>query len=618
MCSISGFYNVHGRYTEAENHFQNILSDMNIKQKHRGPDDDGILLTDTCGLSHTRLSIRDIKAGIQPMTRTVAGRSFTIVFNGEIYNTDELKQPLISHGYSFTTTSDTEVLLLSYIYYGPDFVEKVNGIFAFAIYDHMEQSIFLYRDPFGVKPLYYTFLSDETLVFASERKALFCYPGTFPRLDKKGLCEIFAIGPSKTLGCGVFKGINEIKPGYYLRYDRFGQSTICYFRIKSMPHTDDYETTIEKTADLLKNAIKRQIVSDVPICTFLSGGIDSSIVSAVCANELKERGQVLDTYSFDFTDNARYFKSNAFQPEQDRPYVDQMVSYLGTSHHYLTCNMEELADLLYDSVLSRDQPTMADVDSSLLYFCKRVSEHNKVVLTGECADEIFGGYPWFYREDLLASDTFPWMIDLSPRKQLLDPEFADALQMDDYVKNLYHQIISEIPVLPEESDIEKSRRRIGYMNIRMFMQTLLDRMDRTSMYNGLEARVPFADIHLLQYVFNVPWEYKYRNQTEKSLLRHAAVNLVPNEILFRKKSPYPKTYNPLYETILADRLREVIDDPASPVNRFLEKKAVLQFLESPKDYGKPWYGQLMAGPQMMAYLLQINYWLKEYQISIEF
>ncbi len=617
MCSISGFYNLHGRYTESENHFRSILSDMNIKQKHRGPDDDGIFLTDTCGLSHTRLSIRDIKSGIQPMTRTVAGRSFTIVFNGEIYNTDELKQPLISHEYSFSTTSDTEVLLLSYIYYGPDFVEKVNGIFAFAIYDHTEQSIFLYRDPFGVKPLYYTFLPDETLVFASERKALFCYPDIKPKLDKKGLCEIFAIGPSKTPGYGVFKEINELKPGYYLRYDRFGQSMACYFRIKSIPHSDDYQTTIEKTAELLKNAIKRQIVSDVPICTFLSGGIDSSIVSAVCANELKERGQVLDTYSFDFTDNARYFKSNAFQPEQDRPYVDQMVSYLGTSHHYLTCNMEELADLLYDSVLSRDQPTMADVDSSLLYFCKLVSEHNKVVLTGECADEIFGGYPWFYREDLLQSDTFPWMIDLTPRKQLLKPEFADSLQIEDYVKNLYHQVISEIPVLPEESDIEKSRRRIGYMNIRMFMQTLLDRMDRTSMYNGLEARVPFADIHLLQYVFNVPWEYKYRNQTEKSLLRHAAVNLVPNEILFRKKSPYPKTYNPLYEIILADRLKEVIYDTSSPVNQFLDQKAVMQFLKSPKDYGKPWYGQLMAGPQMMAYLLQINFWLKEYRISIE-
>lgn len=617
MCSISGFYNIHGRYTESEKYFRDILSAMNIKQKHRGPDDDGILLTDACGLSHTRLSIRDIKAGIQPMTRTVADRRFTIVFNGEIYNTDELKQTLISHGYIFSTTSDTEVLLLSYIYYGPDFVEKVNGIFAFAIYDHMEQSIFLYRDPFGVKPLYYTFLPDGTLVFASERKALFCYPDITPKLDKNGLCEIFAIGPSKTPGCGVFKGINEIRPGYYLRCDRFGQSMVCYFRIKSMPHTDDYRTTIEKTAYLLKNAIKRQIVSDVPICTFLSGGIDSSIVSAVCANELKERGQVLDTYSFDFTDNARYFKSNAFQPEQDRPYVDQMVSYLGTSHHYLTCNMEDLADLLYDSVISRDQPTMADVDSSLLYFCKLVSEHNKVVLTGECADEIFGGYPWFYREDLLASDTFPWMIDLTPRKQLLNPEFADSLQIEDYVKNLYHKIISEIPVLPEESDIEKSRRRIGYINIRMFMQTLLDRMDRTSMYNGLEARVPFADIHLLQYVFNVPWEYKYRKQTEKSLLRHAAVNLVPNEILFRKKSPYPKTYNPLYETILADRLKEVIHDASSPVNQFLDKKAVMQFLTAPKDYGKPWYGQLMAGPQMMAYLLQINYWLKEYRITIE-
>ncbi len=617
MCSISGFYNVHGRYLETPGHFRDILSAMNAKQKHRGPDDDGILLTDTCGLSHTRLSIRDIKAGLQPMSRTVQGRTFTIVFNGEIYNTDELKRELILRGYSFSTTSDTEVLLFSYIYYGPDFVKHINGIFSFAIYDHAEEAIFLYRDPFGVKPLYYTFLSDRTLVFASERKALFCYPGTFPRLDKKGLCEIFAIGPSKTPGCGVFKGIDELKPGHYIRYDRFGCSITCYFRIQSIPHTDDYQTTVEKTSDLLNAAVKRQIVSDVPICTFLSGGIDSSIVSAICAEELKKQGQVLDTYSFDFTDNSRYFKSNAFQPEQDRPYVDQMVSFLGTKHHYLTCNMEELANLLYDSVLSRDQPTMADVDSSLLYFCKLVSENNKVVLTGECADEIFGGYPWFYREDLLASDTFPWMTDLTPRKQLLDPEFADALQMDDYVKNLYHQIISEIPVLPEESDIEKSRRRIGYMNIRMFMQTLLDRMDRTSMYHGLEARVPFADIHLLQYVFNVPWKYKYRNQTEKSLLRHAAVNLVPNEILFRKKSPYPKTYNPLYETILVDRLREVIHDPASPVNRFLDKKAVLQFLESPKDYGKPWYGQLMAGPQMMAYLLQINFWLKEYQISIE-
>ncbi len=212
-----------------------------------------------------------------------------------------------------------------------------------------------------------------------------------------------------------------------------------------------------------------------------------------------------------------------------------MVDYLGTRHHFLTCNMEELADLLYASVRSRDMPTMADVDSSLLYFCKLVSQQNKVVLTGECADEIFGGYPWFYREDLLAADTFPWMMDLSPRKLLLKKDVLDALSMDDYVQNLYYTIISEVQTLPEESETEKSRRRIGYMNIRMFMQTLLDRMDRTSMFNGLEARVPFADIHLLQYVFNVPWEFKYRNHTEKSLLRHAAKGLVPEEILFRKK-----------------------------------------------------------------------------------
>lgn len=616
MCSISGFYNFNSNYLEHAGYYNEILTAMNQKLKHRGPDADGIYLDDVCGFSHTRLSIRDIQAGSQPMTRTVQDRTFTIVYNGELYNADELKSELDSHGCQFSTTSDTEVILMAYIFWGADFVERLNGIFAFAIYDTAEKAVFLYRDAFGVKPFYYTMTADGTLVFASELKGIFTFPGIKPKLNRNGLCEIFGLGPSKTPGNGVFVGMKEIKPGHYLRYDRFGFSDICYFRLKSLPHEDDYETTIEKTAFLLKDAVTRQIVSDVPICTFLSGGIDSSIVSAICAGYLKEQGKELDTYSFDFTDNSKYFKSNAFQPEQDRPYVEKMVDYLGTRHHFLTCNMEELADLLYTSVRSRDMPTMADVDSSLLYFCKLVSQQNKVVLTGECADEIFGGYPWFYRKDLLASDMFPWMMDLSPRKLLLKKDVLDALSMDDYVQNLYYTIISEVQTLPEESETEKSRRRIGYMNIRMFMQTLLDRMDRTSMFNGLEARVPFADIHLLQYVFNVPWEFKYRNHTEKSLLRHAAKGLVPEEILFRKKSPYPKTYNPLYERILSERLREVILDTSSPINRFVEKETVLKFLDAPKDYGKPWYGQLMAGPQMMAYLLQINYWLNEYQIEV--
>jgi asparagine synthase (glutamine-hydrolysing) len=276
-----------------------------------------------------------------------------------------------------------------------------------------------------------------------------------------------------------------------------------------------------------------------------------------------------------------------------------------------------MTDLLYDSVISRDLPTMADVDSSLLFFCSQVAKENKVVLTGECADEVFGGYPWFYKHELLYADTFPWMRDITPRLSLLDSDFSDALNMSDYIANLYHSILSDVNILPEESREAGRRRQVGYLSIVMFMQTLLDRMDRTSMFSGLEARVPFADPELVQYVYNVPWEYKFRDNTEKSLLRQAAKGLVPDEILFRKKSPYPKSYNPEYEALLAGQLQEVINDSGSPVNIFLNKTQIENFLVSPKDYGKPWYGQLMAGPQMMAYILQINFWLKTYNITIE-
>ena len=581
---------------------------MHEKLIHRGGDASGIYLTPHAGLSHQRLSIRDFTHGAQPMIRHRDGADYAIVYNGEIYNTDELIPELTSAGYNFLTTSDTEVILYAYMHFGASFVSRLNGIFSFAIWDGAAKQLFLYRDRVGTKPLFYH-AKDGELVFASEPKALFCFPDLSPAITENSLRELLAVGPARTPGCGVFQDIYEVLPGHYLCFDAMGLSDTTYWDLKCLPHTDPYEDTVAHVSFLMRDTVKRQMISDVPVCTFLSGGIDSSIVTALAAAYQREHGEVLNTFSFDFTENDIYFKSNSFQPERDLPYVNCMLEHCKTSHTYLECTQETLADMLYAAVDAKDMPGMTDVDASLLYFCSLVKKQNKVTLTGECADEIFGGYPWFYREDLLASDTFPWMTDLTPRKQLLDPEFADALQMDDYVKNLYHQIISEIPVLPEESDIEKSRRRIGYMNIRMFMQTLLDRMDRTSMYHGLEARVPFADIHL-----NVPWKYKYRNQTEKSLLRHAAVNLVPNEILFRKKSPYPKTYNPLYETILADRLREVIHDVASPVNRFLDKKAVLQFLESPKDYGKPWYGQLMPGPQMLAYVLQISNMLRKYNL----
>ena len=541
--------------------------------------------------------------------------SNSIVYNGELYNTKELREDLISRGLSFQTTSDTEVLLLGYMTYGAEFVKRCNGIFAFAIFDERHNTITLFRDPMGVKPLYYSYQNGR-LIFSSEIKGIFAYPGMKRRVTKRGLNEIFSLGPAKTYGCGVFEGVEECLPGHYLTFHRYGCHDTCYWRLQSHPHFDSYEETLEKTGFLICDAIERQMVSDVPICTFLSGGVDSSLVSAICAKKLKEKQENLTTFSFDFLYNDKYFKANSFQPSQDRPYVDVMKRYLHSDHHYLFCDHKTQADLLYDSVKSRDLPTMADVDSSLLFFCSEVAKTNKVVLTGECADEIFGGYPWFHREDMLYSETFPWMPDLTPRKQLLNPDFLEALDMDDYVKNTYCKSVSEVDILPEDSDIEANRRRVSYLNLRWFMQTLLDRMDRTSMHSGLEARVPFADTRIVEYVFNIPWEMKAKDNTAKHLLRTSCKHLLPNEVLFRRKSPYPKTYNPYYERLLGERLLEVINDSSSPILPLLDRKKVLMFLKSQKDYGKPWYGQLMAGPQMTAYLLQVNFWLKEYQIEV--
>jgi asparagine synthase (glutamine-hydrolysing) len=520
---------------------------------------------------------------------------------------------LEKRGISFDTTSDTEVVLRLYISYGTAFLSMLNGIYAFAIYDEAKDTLYLVRDHFGIKPLYFTQVQD-TLFFASRMDTLFTDEILQPKINDQGLNEIFTLGPSKTSGCGVFQGVQEVKPGEVITISRELFHRELYYKIVSREHTDSYGETLEKTRYLVESSIKQQMLSDVPVATFLSGGIDSSIVSSVCGEAYRQQGKTLDTYSFDYKDNSLYFHANSFQPAQDRPFVDIMVNAIQSNHTYLECDYEELADLLYDSVDSRCLPTMADVDSSLLYFCGQVAKRHKVVLTGECADEIFGGYPWFYRSDLLSSRYFPWINHFSFRTGLLKPEVVEALHMEDYLKNAYYNSISEINILPWENETETRRRRIAYLNIRWFMQTLLDRMDRTSMHSGLEARVPFADHRIVDYVFNVPWEYKYRENQEKHLLRHACKGLVPDEILFRKKSPYPKTYHPGYEKILANRLQLILFDRNAPLNRYVDKDQVLRFLSAPKDYGKPWFGQLMAGPQMIAYLIQVNYWLKKYRL----
>lgn len=539
-----------------------------------------------------------------------------IAFDGVIYNSEELKRELRGRGVKFTKGDALEICLKGYREYGGDFFRKINGAFALALWDGKKRRTVFCRDKIGIKPLYYTRIRNK-IFFGSKIQDVLEKSGIDAVVTKEGLCEIFALGPARSRTNNIFQHIEEVLPAQYIVFESGKTEKSRYWQLESHVHEDTFPETVEKTAWLIKDAVKRQMQADVPICTFLSGGIDSSLVTAICAKELKKQGQQLDTFSFDFEGNQKYFKANAFQPSQDRPWVEKMVQYAGTKHRYLECDNEDLVSYLYKAVDAADLPCMADVEGSMLYFCEQTVKERKVVLTGEGADEIFGGYPWFYKEESFARRAFPWSFDMKTRQTLLLDEWIERLPMEEYAREAYEKTIADTPVLEGEKGREKRRREIAYLNLKWFMATLLDRMDRTSRYCNLDARVPFADERIVQYLWNVPWDMKYKNHTVKGLLRFAGEGLLPKDILWRKKSPYPKTYNPFYEKMLGEELKGVLARQDAPVKQFLDAEKVNRFLSSPSDYGKPWYGQLMAGPQMLAYMLQVNYWLEKYKIKIK-
>lgn len=614
MCGIAGFFQTkHDVFKEhSRNLLKNKLKNMKSAIKHRGPDDDDLFMEGFVGFAHTRLSIRDIKGGHQPMSARYNNRTATIVYNGELYNTEELKMRLLPYHIDWKTTGDTEIILYSYLVFGTSVFQSFNGIFAFAIYENGQ--LIIVRDHIGVKPLFY-YSNQNEFVFSSEIKGIFAY-GIEAKLNQDSWCEIIGLGPAHTLGNGVFQDIHEVLPGHFLTITANSDKNLlvkdnCFWKLESHFHTEDYDTTVNHCNDLITDSIKRQMVSDIPICTFLSGGLDSSLVSAIVSKELGEKQ--LNTYSFDFVDNAKNFKASAFQSSQDRPFVDIMVNHIGSHHTYLECDNENQIQCLLKTVDARDMPCMADVESSMLYFCSLVAKECKVTLTGECADEIFGGYPWFHKKEMLYQNTFPWSYDMSARTCLFRDEFIRSLPLEEYVKNAYQHSVNECPLLPGEDSHEQHRRKVSWLNIRWFMMTLLNRMDRCSMYSGLEARVPFADYRILEYVFNIPWKYKCHEGQTKSLLVECGKNYLPPEVLYRKKSPYPKTYDPKYEQLLGNMVLVELERNAV-LRDFIDEKKLRAFIASPKDYGKPWYGQLMAGPQMLAYILQIGYWLRKYSL----
>ncbi len=614
MCGFVGFAN----FKEDVSKKENILKNMNETLKKRGPDEDGYYIDKHAELAHKRLIVIDPEGGKQPMIESFLSNTYIIVYNGQIYNTKELKEELVQNGFKIKSHSDTEILLKSYIHYGKDVVKHLNGIFAFAILDTKNNEIFLARDHFGVKPLFYA-LVDNTLIFASEIKALFEYPGVEKIVDSQGILELFGIGPAHTPGLTVFKGIYEIKPAHFAVFNNSGLHIKRYWKLKSKEHKDSFGQTCEHLKFLLNDAITRQLVSDVPLCTFLSGGLDSSIITKFASDYHKANDMPpLDTYSIDYVDNDKNFVKSDFQPNSDSFYVDFISKRLGTNHHKIVIDTPELAEALEDAMIARDTPGMADIDSSLLLFCKYVKKDMTVSLTGECADEIFGGYPWFFREDALKSNTFPWSISTSERQKLLNPYIGEKIKLKDYIDYRYDESLKEVEILDTDSKETAEKRKISHLTLNWFMQTLLDRSDRMAMYNGFELRVPFCDYRLAQYVWNIPWEWKALKGREKGLLRYICKDFLPSEIVDRKKSPYPKTHNPTYLAKVKGMLSKIMEDKDAPINNLLNRDYILEILETDgKAFTRPWFGQLMVGPQLMAYLCQVNMWLEKYQPKIE-
>lgn len=590
-----------------------LLNNMSQTLDKRGPDENGIYINKNTALIHRRLVVIDRENGKQPMSVTHEGKTYTIVYNGELYNTEALREQLRADGFHFRGHSDTEVVLKMYIKYGSRCADKLNGIFAFAVFNSSDRSIFLCRDKIGVKPLFY-YEYKGGLIFGSEIKALLASTIVKPKIDEQGLNEIFFLGPARTPSCGVFKGVHELNPGECAIYKNGILCREQYYRIEAKEHTDSENDTIEKTRSLLTDAIRRQLVSDVPLCFFLSGGLDSSIIVKTASEYYKERklGKI-NTYSVEYRDNEKFFKKSRFQPNADYEYISMMADNADTRHREVILDNKALVDALYNSVEARDLPGYVDVDSSLLLFCKEIKQNYTVALSGECADELFGGYPWYHDKNILFDDCFPWSKSQDVRRFILKDGILK--NGEEYVRQRYLDTINLAPKLKSDSETDRRMREMFFLNFYWFMQCLLERKDRCSMFSGLEVRVPFCDYRLVEYAYNMPWSLKAYGNREKGIVRKAFEDILPKEICWRKKSPYPKTHNPVYFDECVKRVKLILEKK-NQLTEILNRKSIERIIENPDAITTPWYGQLMQAPQILAYIIELDYWFEKYNVEI--
>ena len=547
----------------------------------------------------------------QPVICKKGETNCALVFSGEIYNTRELIRELEGKGHVFTQRSTGEAILRAYIEWGDDCTAKLNGVFTIAVRDAARDTLFIARDRLGVKPLFYT-RANGKFIFASALKALLQHGDVRPVLGRRGLAELFVTGPARTPGCGIFEGVYELKPGEAVSVSPDGETRKKYWQLESRAHEADFGETADTVRELFIDSVRRQADHGGKTAFMLSGGVDSS---AICSAAARESADKITTFSVDYLDNDVNFTASAFQPNTDAPWITRMSEYLEAENIRCVLDTPELYGAIYDAVRARDFPGMADIDSSLLLFSRLIKTHADVALTGECADEIFGGYPWFHQKP--ERETFPWAQRLDEKADFYSDDLINFIKPAEYAEERYREALGEVPLLSGESEEESRVREISYLTLTRWAPTLLDRQEAMSGFAGLTLRAPFSDYRLVEYLWNVPWSMKHYKNREKGLLRFALDGLLPDDVLWRKKSPYPKTHNPNYIELLKRKILHLRDDATAPISPFIDKEKLCALaLGMTRETNLPWFGQLMNAPQLLAYILQVNFWLNEYGVEI--
>jgi asparagine synthase (glutamine-hydrolysing) len=567
MCGITGWIAFDRDLTRE----QATLDAMTETMACRGPDDRGTWSTRHAALGHRRLAVIDIEGGTQPMTLDTEGGVLAMVYSGEAYNYTELRDELRRRGHRFRTESDTEVVLHGYLEWGAGVADRLNGMYAFAVWDERTEKLVMIRDRMGIKPFYYYRTADGVL-FGSEPKAILANPLARRLIDADSLRQLFAF--SKPPGGAIWSGMREVVPGTVVTVGANGLRETVYWRLTSHEHTDDTDTTVARVRELLDDIVRRQLVADVPRCVLLSGGLDSSALTALAAQQLAGQGEAVRSFAVDFVGQQENFVADDTRPTQDTPFVHDVAQHVHSQHKDIVLDHNALADpAVRRTVLTaRDMPTgLGEMDASLYLLFKAIRQHSTVALSGESADEVFGGYRWFHEPEVQRAKTFPWLAGIrasSPGSQprtMYEPGLMSGLDFRGHLQDSYTQAVSEVDPLPGESEHETRMRVMCYLHLTRFVRILLDRKDRMSMAVGLEVRVPFCDHRLVEYVYNTPWSMKTFDGREKSLLRAATRDVLPRSVAERVKSPYPSTQDPQYVVALQQQAKELLADHDNPV-----------------------------------------------------